>query len=37
MKAKAFIKKYTMVLALVAVFIFFTILTDGKLIVAPYS
>jgi len=34
MNVKAFIKKYTMVLALVVVFIFFTILTDGKLILA---
>jgi putative multiple sugar transport system permease protein len=34
MKVKAFIKKYTMVLALVVVFIFFTILTDGKLVLA---
>ena len=32
MKVKAFIKKYTMVIALVVVFIFFTVLTDGKLI-----
>jgi putative multiple sugar transport system permease protein len=34
MNVKAFIKKYTMVLALVVVFIFFTILTDGKLVLA---
>jgi putative multiple sugar transport system permease protein len=34
MKVKSFIKKYTMVLALVVVFIFFTILTDGKLVLA---
>ena len=34
MNVKAFIKKYTMVIALVVVFIFFTILTDGKLILA---
>ena len=32
MNVKTFIKKYTMVIALVVVFIFFTILTDGKLI-----
>ena len=34
MNVKAFIKKYTMVIALVVVFIFFTVLTDGKLILA---
>ncbi len=34
MNATAFIKKYTMVIALVVVFIFFTILTGGKLILA---
>ena len=34
MNVKTFIKKYTMVLALVVVFIFFTILTDGKLVLA---
>ena len=32
MNVKTFIKKYTMVIALVVVFIFFTILTGGKLI-----
>ena len=32
MNVKAFIKKYTMVIALVIVFIFFTVLTGGKLI-----
>ena len=31
---KALLKKYTMVIALVVVFIFFTILTGGRLIVA---
>ncbi len=34
MNAKAFIKKYTMVIALVIVFIFFTALTGGRLILA---
>ena len=32
MSVNTFIKKYTMVIALVVVFIFFTILTDGKLL-----
>ena len=34
MNIKAIVKKYTMVIALVVVFIFFTALTGGKLIVA---
>ena len=34
MNVKTFIKKYTMVIALVVVFIFFTVLTDGKLILS---
>ena len=34
MNVKSFIKKYTMVIALVVVFIFFTILTGGKLTLA---
>ncbi len=34
MNFKTFIKKYTMVIALVLVFIFFTILTGGKLVMA---
>ncbi len=34
MNVKSFIKKYTMVLALVVVFIFFTVLTEGRLILA---
>ena len=34
MNVKTFIKKYTMVIALVVVFIFFTILTGGKLVLA---
>ena len=34
LKASSFVKKYTMAIALVVVFIFFTILTDGKLIYA---
>ncbi len=34
MKAKQFIKKYTMVLALIIVFIFFTALTGGRLVYA---
>ncbi len=34
MKVKAFIKKYTMVLALVVVFILFTILTGGRLVLS---
>ena len=34
MKIGAFIKKYTMTLALVVVFIFFTALTGGRLILA---
>lgn len=32
MKVSAFIKKYTMVLALVLVFVLFTILTGGRLV-----
>ena len=32
MKAKAFIKKYTMVIALVVVFILFAALTGGRLL-----
>ncbi|MCR5773833.1 MAG: sugar ABC transporter permease [Lachnospiraceae bacterium] len=34
MNAKVFIKKYTMVIALVIVFVFFTILTGGRLVLA---
>ena len=34
MKVSALLKKYTMVIALVVVFIFFTILTDGKMVAA---
>ncbi|MBQ2532668.1 MAG: sugar ABC transporter permease, partial [Lachnospiraceae bacterium] len=34
MNFKAFIKKYTMVIALVAVFIFFSFLTGGRLLMA---
>ena len=34
MNVKTFIKKYTMVIALVVVFVFFTILTGGKLVLA---
>ena len=34
MNVKTFIKKYTMIIALVVVFIFFTVLTGGKLILA---
>ena len=34
MKASVFLKKYTMVIALVVVFIFFTVLTGGKMIYA---
>lgn len=34
MKASAFVKKYTMMIALVVVFIFFAILTDGRLLYA---
>jgi putative multiple sugar transport system permease protein len=32
MKASSFVKKYTMIIALVVVFIFFTILTNGRLL-----
>lgn len=34
MKVSAFVKKYTMVLALILVFVFFTILTGGRLVLA---
>lgn len=34
MKASAFVKKYTMMIALVVVFIFFAILTEGRLLYA---
>ena len=34
MKVSALLKKYTMVIALVVVFVFFTILTDGKMVAA---
>ncbi|NLA86237.1 MAG: sugar ABC transporter permease, partial [Clostridiales bacterium] len=34
MKASSFFKKYTMTIALVAVFIFFSILTKGRLLYA---
>ena len=34
MKVSTFLKKYTMILALVIVFIFFTVLTQGKLVYA---
>ncbi|MBQ1917136.1 MAG: sugar ABC transporter permease, partial [Lachnospiraceae bacterium] len=34
MKGKDFVKKYTMVLALILVFVLFTILTGGRLIMA---
>ena len=34
MDVKTFVKKYTMVIALVIVFIFFTVLTDGKLLLS---
>ena len=34
MKVSTFLKKYTMILALVIVFIFFTVLTNGKLLYA---
>ena len=34
MDVKTFVKKYTMIIALVVVFIFFTVLTEGKLIKA---
>ena len=34
MKVSVFLKKYTMVIALVVVFVFFTVLTGGKMIAA---
>ncbi|WP_130837564.1 sugar ABC transporter permease [Lachnoclostridium sp. Marseille-P6806] len=34
MKVREFVKKYTMVLALVVVFVFFTVLTGGRLVLA---
>ena len=34
MKASAFLKKYTMTIALVVVFVFFTALTGGRLLYA---
>ena len=37
MNANKFVKKYTMVLALLVVFVFFTYLTGGRLLLAPVS